>query len=179
MPLDYAQQFVLAEGSGGGAISTPEAVVRAGSHMAAVELAAEPGVRQEARSQFKVRRWGRWCSAAGMVGHGEAGWWGVHVSSDPHLTVLALLTPHPHTHPVLLQRRALVTTEPTAAGEAGLDPFHPLGAVKRLHRKPLHEFEGSDQFLRLVQAEKEGLVRRRSPCCCCLLPCHHATPLLL
>ena len=76
---------------------------------------------------------------------------------------------HNHARPALccsvLQRRALVSTEPTAAGESGLDPFHPLGAVKRLHRKPLEEFEGSDQFLRLMQAEKEGLVRHRRGRC--------------
>jgi hypothetical protein len=45
----------------------------------------------------------------------------------------------------------VVSTQPTPAGEAGLDPFHPLGGVKRLRNKPLRGFEGSDQFLRLLQ----------------------------
>ncbi|GAB4816099.1 hypothetical protein N2152v2_003145 [Parachlorella kessleri] len=51
-----------------------------------------------------------------------------------------------------------VTTEPTPAGETALDPFHPLGPVKRLRHKLLRAFEGTDLFLR---AEKEGLVRVR------------------
>lgn len=52
----------------------------------------------------------------------------------------------------------MLWTAPTPAGEAALDPFHPLAPVKRLGAKPLEEFEGSDDFLRLLQAEKEGLV---------------------
>lgn len=53
---------------------------------------------------------------------------------------------------------AVVWTSPTPTGEAAIDPFHPLGPVKRLRAKPLKEFEGNDHFMRLLQAEKEGLV---------------------
>lgn len=76
--------------------------------MAAVEIAAEPLVRQEVRRLFA-----------------EGG---------------------------------RVWTTPTPAGEAAIDAFHPLGPAKRLRAKPLAEFEGNDSFLRVLQAEKEGLV---------------------
>ncbi|KAI3425064.1 hypothetical protein D9Q98_008441 [Chlorella vulgaris] len=59
------------------------------------------------------------------------------------------------------QELACVWTKPTAAGESSLDPFHPLASVKRLHEKPLERFETSDQFLRLLQAEKAGLIEVR------------------
>ena len=55
-------------------------------------------------------------------------------------------------------------TKPTAAGEAAINPFHPLGPVKRLAAKPLRQFEGTDHFIRLLQAEKEGLVSGRAGC---------------
>lgn len=52
----------------------------------------------------------------------------------------------------------MVWTTPTAAGDTTLDPFHPLAPVKRLVAKPLVKFEKGDHFLRLLQAEKAGLV---------------------
>ena len=48
--------------------------------------------------------------------------------------------------------------EPTAAGKAVLDAFHPYGQVARLRKKPLWAFEGGDQYLHLHLAEKEGLI---------------------
>ena len=71
------------------------------------------------------------------------------------LTLPPLAPPLPHP---CLQETAAVWTKPTAAGEAAINPFHPLGPVKRLAAKPLRMFEGTDHFLRLLQAEKEGLV---------------------
>ncbi|PRW45415.1 transcription elongation factor SPT6 isoform A [Chlorella sorokiniana] len=106
-PLTHAQQFV----SEGGGFARPEAVVKAGRHMAATEIAAEPLVRQVVRKHY--------------------------------------------------QDNAAVWTAPTAAGETAIDPFHPLARVKRLGGKPLYSFEGSDDFLRLLQAEKEGLITVR------------------
>lgn len=50
-----------------------------------------------------------------------------------------------------MQDTATLSTTPTPAGEAALDPFHPLGCAKRLVNKPLRNFEGSDQFLRVLQ----------------------------
>lgn len=68
--------------------------------------------------------------------------------------------------PHRLQDHATVTTKPTAEGEATLNAFHVLGPAKRLAGKPLSKFEDSDLFLRVVQAEKAGLVSRRaSPEC--------------
>jgi transcription elongation factor SPT6 len=55
----------------------------------------------------------------------------------------------------------LLGTDPTLQGEQTLDPFHPYGQVKRLRDKPVEEFVGTDQFLRLVQAEREGLISVR------------------
>lgn len=49
-PLTHAQQFV----SEAGGFSRPEAVVKAGRHMAATEIAAEPLVRQVVRKQYQV-----------------------------------------------------------------------------------------------------------------------------
>ena len=51
--------------------------------------------------------------------------------------------------------------EPTPQGEQLLDPFHPCGRVKRLRDKPVQSFAGSDTFLRIAQAEKEGLIEVR------------------
>lgn len=42
-----------------------------------------------------------------------------------------------------------------------LGAFHPLGIVKRLQGKPLHRFEGSDQFLQIA---------RVGGACCALIP---------
>lgn len=47
---------------------------------------------------------------------------------------------------------------PTPQGEQLLDPFHLCGRVKRLKEKPVQSFAGSDTFLRIAQAEKEGLI---------------------
>lgn len=54
---------------------------------------------------------------------------------------------------------AVVSTSPTPAGETALDPFHLLGVTKRLRRKTLKSFEGTDLFLRVVQAERAGLIK--------------------
>ena len=51
--------------------------------------------------------------------------------------------------------------EPTPQGEQLLDPFHPCGRVKRLRDKPVQSFAGTDTFLRIAQAEKEGLIEVR------------------
>lgn len=51
--------------------------------------------------------------------------------------------------------------EPTPQGEQLLDPFHLCGRVKRLRDKPVQSFAGSDTFLRIAQAEKEGLIEVR------------------
>ena len=51
--------------------------------------------------------------------------------------------------------------EPTPQGEQLLDPFHLCGRVKRLRDKPMQSFAGSDTFLRIAQAEKEGLIEVR------------------
>ncbi|PSC69358.1 transcription elongation factor SPT6 [Micractinium conductrix] len=59
------------------------------------------------------------------------------------------------------EEHACLWTKPTSAGDAALDPFHPLGASKRLVGRPIRHFEGTDLFLRILQAEKEGLVTVR------------------
>jgi transcription elongation factor SPT6 len=56
------------------------------------------------------------------------------------------------------RRHAVVSTDPTPAGDAALGPFHPLGPAKRLRAKPLRRFEGTDLFLRVLAAEAGGLV---------------------
>ena len=58
-----------------------------------------------------------------------------------------------------------VGTDPTPQGEAVLDAFHPFGRVKRLRDKPAHLFEGDDSWLRVAQAEKEGLITVRIEVC--------------
>ena len=50
----------------------------------------------------------------------------------------------------------MLSTEPTPSGESALDPFHALGVVKRLRGVPLESFQGSDTFLRLLQARPGG-----------------------
>lgn len=52
----------------------------------------------------------------------------------------------------------MLWTAPTKEGDAALNAFHPLAPAKRLRAKPLRKFEDSDLFLRVQQAEKEGLV---------------------
>lgn len=51
--------------------------------------------------------------------------------------------------------------EPTPQGEQLLDPLHICGCVKRIRDKPVQSFTGSDTFLRIAQAEKEGLIEVR------------------
>ncbi|KAK9807078.1 hypothetical protein WJX73_001549 [Symbiochloris irregularis] len=51
-----------------------------------------------------------------------------------------------------------VSTDPTEAGESQLDPFHQLGTVKRLRKKPFPSFSRSDAFVKIHQAEAEGLL---------------------
>ena len=48
----------------------------------------------------------------------------------------------------LFWRVAVVSTRPTVEGRSVLDPFHPLGAVKRLEKKPLRCFT-NDCFLKV------------------------------
>ena len=47
---------------------------------------------------------------------------------------------------------------PTTTGESQLDIFHVLGPVKRLQNKPAPAFNGTDGYLRVMLAEKEGLI---------------------
>ncbi|KAL4442498.1 hypothetical protein ABPG77_005082 [Micractinium sp. CCAP 211/92] len=103
-PAEHSEKFVAAAGG----FSTPDAVQKGGCHVAAMQIAAEPLLRQEVRRQY--------------------------------------------------QEHATVTTKPTAEGEATLNAFHVLGPAKRLAGKPLSKFEGSDLFLRVLQAEKAGLI---------------------
>lgn len=153
-PLTHAQQFV----SEAGGFSRPEAVVKAGRHMAATEIAAEPLVRQVVRKQYQVSlkvvvnrgsglastiAWMSPLLLSGGVGCARgAGCRGC--AADPELQRLAsssfasinrLHAPNP-------QDNAAVWTTPTAAGETAIDPFHPLARVKRLAAKPLERFEG-------------------------------------
>lgn len=103
-PAEHSQRFVAAAGG----FSTPDAVQKGGCHVAAMQIAAEPLLRQEVRKQY--------------------------------------------------QDHATITTKPTAEGEATLNAFHVLGPAKRLAGKPLSKFEGSDLFLRVLQAESAGLI---------------------
>jgi hypothetical protein len=71
-------------------------------------------------------------------------------------------------HPVIrakvreiVKRIAVVSTEPTEAGELMLTPFHKYGSVKRIQNKPVYEMldqHAFDQYLFMVAAEKEGLI---------------------
>ncbi|CAL8470742.1 g10284 [Coccomyxa elongata] len=54
--------------------------------------------------------------------------------------------------------KAVISTDPTAQGETILDAFHPYGKVKRLRNKPVEAFDGDDDFLRILQAEKEKFI---------------------
>jgi hypothetical protein len=56
------------------------------------------------------------------------------------------------------RRHALLSTSPTAAGEEALDPFHPCGITKHLVGKKVSTLEGSDTWLRILVAEKAGLI---------------------
>lgn len=51
------------------------------------------------------------------------------------------------------------SADPTPQGETILDAFHPYGRVKRLRAKPVEEFDGKEDFLRILQAEKENLLK--------------------
>ena len=61
-------------------------------------------------------------------------------------------------HALRLTAHIPLAAEATKRGEAVLDPFHPLGIVRRLRNKPVQRFEDSDQFLRMAIAEREGLL---------------------
>lgn len=61
----------------------------------------------------------------------------------------------------MLIAAGIAPAEPTAQGEQLLDPFHVCGRVKRIRDKPVQSFCGSDTFLRIVQAENEGLIEVR------------------
>eukprot|EP00884_Botryococcus_braunii_P001188 jgi/Botrbrau1/1106/Bobra.0162s0007.1 len=77
-----------------------------------------------------------------------------------HIAVSEIAS-EPKVRDVLRERyyeMATVSTEPTKAGETVLDPFHPLGRVKRIRNKPLKSFEDTDTYLRIHQAEKDGLI---------------------
>lgn len=75
-------------------------------------------------------------------------------------------------HPVIrakvrdiVKRIAIVSTEPTEAGEQMLTPFHKYGSIKRIRNKPVLDMLGAfDQFLFMVAAEKEGLIKVRYEC---------------
>jgi len=56
---------------------------------------------------------------------------------------------------------------PTQIGEAQLDAFHPYGCVKRLKMMPASRFDGTDLFLRIHLAQKEGLISVVSEVCQC------------
>lgn len=58
-----------------------------------------------------------------------------------------------------LSRDVTVSTRPTPAGNDVLDPFHPYGITKHLVDKPVSTFEGSDLWLRILAAEKAGLIK--------------------
>ena len=60
---------------------------------------------------------------------------------------------------------------PTATGESQLDIFHVLGPVKRLQNKPALAFNGTDGFLRVMLAEKEGLITIANEASICS-PCY-------
>lgn len=56
---------------------------------------------------------------------------------------------------------AVISTMPTEVGAQVLTPFHKHGAVKRIRDKPAQAIllDFPDQFLQMVAAEKEGLVK--------------------
>jgi hypothetical protein len=60
---------------------------------------------------------------------------------------------------VLCLRHAVLNTSPTKAGEDTLDPFHPLGITKHLVDKPVRSLESQDTWLRILAAEKQGLIK--------------------
>ncbi len=47
---------------------------------------------------------------------------------------------------------------PTAEGDSQLDAFHPYACVKRLSKMPARKFNGTDLYLRIHLAQKEGLI---------------------
>ena len=52
-----------------------------------------------------------------------------------------------------------MVVEPTIAGEAAIDPFHMYARFKRLRKKPIDKIWGTDDYLFVAQAEKDGLLR--------------------
>jgi hypothetical protein len=58
---------------------------------------------------------------------------------------------------------ATVSTEPTDVGAQTLDPFHKHGCVKRIRDKPALRLilDDKEQYLHMVAAEKEGLIKVR------------------
>lgn len=72
----------------------------------------------------------------------------------------------------IVREIAVVSTTPTDVGTQVLTPFHKHGEVKRIRDKPagaiIHEYP--HQFLHMVAAEKEGLVKV-SIILCMLHPC--------
>lgn len=75
------------------------------------------------------------------------------------------------THPIIrtkvreiVKRIAIVSTMPTDIGAQTLNPFHKYGRVKHIRGKPVTEvLVCAEQFLLMVAAEKEGLVKVCSP----------------
>lgn len=51
-----------------------------------------------------------------------------------------------------------VPTDLTAAGQGVVDAFHAYGRVGRLREKPVELLERTDDFLRALLAEREGLL---------------------
>lgn len=73
----------------------------------------------------------------------------------------------------IVRRIAIVSTEPTDAGEQMLTPFHKYGSVKCIRKKPVEAVSDiGDQFLFMVAAEKEGLIK---VCVCTLSGVHKYT----
>ncbi|GKV29000.1 hypothetical protein SLEP1_g37984 [Rubroshorea leprosula] len=58
----------------------------------------------------------------------------------------------------LYMENTVVSTSPTADGNAAIDSFHQFAAVKWLHEKPLSEF-GDAQWLLIQKAEEEKLLQ--------------------
>lgn len=103
-------------------------VLRGAQHMAAIELASEPAVRQAVRKLFNQHA----C---------------VSTEPTPRGDEVRPARPHPQFGPPVghcasgrMSRRALTRLQV-------LDPFHPYGVVKRLRNKPLKKFEASEQYM--------------------------------
>ena len=59
---------------------------------------------------------------------------------------------------VMYMKRAKISVRPTKRGIKEIDENHPVYSMKYLKDKPVKDFVG-DQFLKLVIAEKDGLIR--------------------